>query len=264
MVVTYRDLVAGLRALDLERDRPVIAHASLSAFGEVRGGAETVLGALLMTLGGLMMPVFTYKTMLIPETGPEGNGMTYGSGRDLNQMAEFFRPEMPADRMMGVVAERLRQHAQAQRSIHPILSFAGVGVKKILQTQTLAEPFAPIRSLVQDDGWVLLLGVDQTVNTSIHYAEQVFGQAGFVRWALTPGGVCECPNFPGCSLGFEKAAPWLKGMTRSILIGNALVQALPLQPMVQMIVELLQRDPLALACDHPDCERCNSLRKKYA
>ncbi len=260
MVVTYRDLVAGLRALDLGRDRPVIAHASLSAFGEVRGGAETVLGALLMTLGGVMMPAFTYKTMVIPETGPENNGITYGSGRDLNQMAEFFRPEMPVDRMMGVVAERLRQHAQAQRSVHPILSFAGVGVTKALQAQTIADPLAPIGVLVEQDGWVLLLGVDQTVNTSIHYAEQLAGQKGFVRWALTLGGICECPRFPGCSLGFEKASPWLKGMTRSILIGDALVQALPLRPMVQILVELLQRDPLSLVCDRVDCERCNALR----
>ena len=45
-MLTFRDLLTALRKLDLDRARPVIAHGSLSSFGQVNGGADTILGAL--------------------------------------------------------------------------------------------------------------------------------------------------------------------------------------------------------------------------
>ncbi len=238
-----------------------IAHVSLSSFGgEVRGGAETVVGALLATLHGLAMPVFTYKTMVTPETGPDGNGITYGSGKDTNLLAEFFHPDMPADKTMGVVAETLRRLPAARRSSHPILSFAGVNVDEALQAQTLESPLAPIEKLMQQEAWVLLVGVNHTSNTSIHYAEKLAGRKQFIRWALTVQGVRECPGWSGCSDGFEAAAPALAGITRKVTVGNSLIQALPLGPMVEAVAQLIRSDPLALLCDRPDCGRCQGVR----
>jgi aminoglycoside 3-N-acetyltransferase len=219
-----------------------------------------MLGAMLSVLPGLMMPTFTYTTMLIPETGPENNGLSYGSTPDQNRMAEFYRSDMPASRMMGILPETLRTREGAQRSSHPILSFSGVGVDAALAAQTLDEPLAPIRALAELDGWVLLMGVDHTVNTSIHYAERLAGRKQFIRWALTGQGVRECPGFPGCSDGFEKAGPALAAMTRTARIGEATVRALPLAEMIPAVVAMIQQDPLALLCDRPDCERCNEIR----
>lgn len=185
-VISFHSLLAGLRRLNLGDSRPVIAHASLSSFGNVQGGAEALLGALLSLYPALVMPTFTYKTMLTPEVGPPNNGLTYGSRPDANRMAEFFHPAMPADRLMGVLPEALRRHPHARRSSHPILSFAGVNADLVLSSQTIDEPLAPIRMLAEAQGWVLLLGVDHKVNTSIHYAELLAGRPQFVRWALTP------------------------------------------------------------------------------
>ena len=89
-MLTFRDFITGIRKLEIDRSRPVIAHASLSAFGEVHGGAETVVGALLSSFDTFIMPVFTYKTMLIPEIGPLDNAIVYGSGKDTNRMAEIL------------------------------------------------------------------------------------------------------------------------------------------------------------------------------
>lgn len=259
MLVAFRDIVSALRPLGLHRV-PVIAHVSLSAFGEVRGGVETMLGALISSTGGLMMPTFTYKTMIIPEDGPAGNGMLYGAGRDLNRMAEFYRPDMPADKLMGRTAEALRMHPQAVRSAHPILSFAGVGVDAAMPAQTLADPLAPINVLAEHGGWVLLMGVDHSVNTSMHVAEKLAGRKQFTRWALTPQGILECAGFPGCSLGFDKAAKILKGIGHTLRIGDAQVTALPLQPMFIVLKQMLLEDPLAFLCDRPDCERCGAVK----
>ncbi len=260
-MLTFRDLFTALHKLDLDRARPVIAHGSLSSFGEVNGGADTVLGALLSISNSVIMPTFTFKTMLIPEVGPENNAMQYGSGKDLNRMAEFFTPDMPVDPLMGAIPEALRLHPKAHRSTHPILSFGGINADQELEKQTLNEPLAPIHTLRENEGWVILLGVDHSVNTSIHYGERLAGRKQFVRWALTPDGVKECPGFPGCSNGFNAITPSLDQVIRRVQVGSSLVQAVPVAALVETVLAMLKQDPLALLCEKPDCERCNAVRE---
>jgi aminoglycoside 3-N-acetyltransferase len=258
--VSFRDLANGLRELQLERARPVIVHASLSAFGEVRGGAETLLGALTSVVETVVVPTFTYKTMLTPEDGPANNAMDYGKGRDQNRMAEFFQPDMPADPLMGALPEALRRRPEALLSSHPILSFSGIRARQAIECQTLTDPLAPIGFLAQQGGWVLLLGVDHRANTSIHYAEKLAGRKQFTRWALTPAGACECPAFPGCSNGFHALGDCLVGLARQTVIGGALVQAIPLPEMIDVVQAMIAEDPRALLCGDPACERCAAVR----
>jgi aminoglycoside 3-N-acetyltransferase len=262
-MVTFTDLRTALFKLGLSHT-PVIAHASLRSFGEVDGGAETVLRAVLDSVWSLIMPTFTYKTMITPEVGPPKNAITYGSEHDLNRMAEPFHPEMPADRQMGVIPETLRRHPRARRTTHPIQSFAGIYADKFLAVQTMQDPLGPIHALVEADGWVLLLGVDHTVNTSIHYAEKLAGRRTFTRWGLLPDRVVECPGFPGDSSGFEAIAPDLTSITRTVSVGKATIQAVPLRPLVAAVEERLLADPLALLCSRPHCLRCNAVRDSAA
>ncbi|MBN2148654.1 MAG: AAC(3) family N-acetyltransferase [Anaerolineales bacterium] len=259
-MLTFRDFSNALRKLQIDHSTPVIAHASLSAFGEVHGGVESILGALLSSYNTLIMPAFTYKTMITPEVGPPENAILYGSARDANLMAEFYKHDMPADRMMGAVPEALRQHPKAQRSNHPILSFVGVNAEQALQAQTIEEPLAPIHILKTEGGWVLLLGVDHTVNTSIHYAEWLARRKQFVRWALTPKGVVECAAFPGCSQGFQAIAPRLEGKERRVELDQAFIQAVSLEDLTAVVRTMLEEDPLSLLCQCADCERCNAVR----
>ena len=261
-MVSFRDLVSGFRELRLDPERPVMVHTSLRAFGELRGGVDTLLGALLTVFPRIMAPTHTYNTMLIPGDGPSHNGMVYGSGHSLNAMAEIYHPDMPADRLMGALPEALRKHPLAKRSKHPILSFAGIDVDDILAAQTMFDPLAPIHELHEEEGYVLLLGVGHTVNTSLHFAEKIANRRTFVRWALTPEGAVECPGFPCCSLGFSEAAPYLADITRWVRIGPALVQALPLREMVDIVASLINGDPLALLCPDPACERCAAVREE--
>ena len=106
-MLTFGDFKSALGGLDLD-NRPAIVHVSLKSFGAVQGGAEMVVQALLSSHSGLLVPTFTYKTMVTPEVGPPNNGLTYGSYRDLNRMAEPFYPDMPADPLMGVLPETIR------------------------------------------------------------------------------------------------------------------------------------------------------------
>ena len=260
LTVTFTDLRTALFKLGLSHT-PVIAHASLRAFGEVVGGAETLLRATLDSVWALVMPTFTYMTMITPEVGPPNNGITYGSEHDLNRMAEPFKPDMPVDKQMGILPETLRKNPRARRTAHPIQSFAGIYAEKFLSAQTMQNPLGPIGALAEADGWILLLGVDHTVNTSIHYAERLAGRKQFTRWALLPDRILECPSFPGDSAGFEAITPVLINETRRVKVGDAIVQAVSLRTLIEAVTETIKADPLALLCEKLDCERCNAVRE---
>ena len=259
MSVSSSDLKTGLAKLGLTKHL-VIAHASLRAFGHIEGGAETMLAALLDSVRGIIMPTFTYKSMLNPEVGPPRNGITYGSETDLNKLAEAFHPDMPADKMMGVLPEFLRKHPKAKRSSHPIQSFAGIRADAVINSQRIYDPLSLIGMLAEQDGWVLLLGVDHTVNTSIHYAEKLAGRLQFIRWALLQDRVVECPGFPGDSDGFNVIAPALEKYTRRVEIGDALVQAVHLKSLIKVVMDQIKENPFALLCQRQDCERCTAVR----
>jgi len=255
----YAELFSAFRALGLQ-ESPVIAHASLKPFGYIQGGAEAVLNAMLAAFPSLIMPTHTYKTKIIPDVGPPNNGILYGSGNDKNKLAESFHLSMRGDPMMGILPETLRNHPGATRTAHPILSFAGVNADFILFTQTLYEPLAPIGALAELGGWVVLINVDHTANTSIHYAEKLAGRKQFIRWALAEDRVVECPNYPGDSMGFQATEEYIRFETRRVEIGNACIQAVPLKRLFEVVQESIRKDPLALLCDRTDCERCTAVR----
>jgi len=259
-MLTYRDLTTRLRDLGLGPGGRVIAHVFLPALGPIVGGAETVLGSLLASCDILLMPSFTYQTMVTPATGPPENGLSYGSDPDQNTRAEFYHPDLSPDPAFGEVVEALRTKPGALRSRHPVLSFVGLGADEGINAQTLDAPLAPIGWLAEQDADVLLLGTTHISNVSLHYAEHLAGRKQFLRWALTLEGVVACPSFPGCSDGFEAIQPHLDGIPRLARIGAAEAQLIPLRDLVHVAVSWIRHDPRALLCDRLTCERCSDIR----
>jgi len=261
MSLSFRDLISSLTALRLVSHVPVIAHVDLSCLDEIDGGGESVLRGLLHMIDTLMMPVFTRRTMIIPAAGPEDNGIVYNSRHSVQHQSEFFDPNMPSDPDMGEVTELLRREPGALRSNHPILSFTSIGVDAALRAQTLSDPLAPLRVLAELEGWVLLAGADHTRNFSLHVAEQMAGRKTFVRWALTPDRIVELPNMPGCSRGFNRFAPVAERITRQARVGEFVLTAIPLRPMLNLAYDMIMADPNALLCDDAGCLMCNSIRQ---
>lgn len=260
-MLDFSDLKSYFDALNLS-DKPIIAHASLKPFGYIRDGADTVVRAMAASFKSVIMPTHTYKTMITPEVGPPNNGITYGTQKDLNKMAISFKHNLRTDPMMGIVPEALRNHPSATRTSHPILSFAGINAESILATQTLFEPLAPISALADQDGWAVLINVDHTSNTSIHYAEKLAGRMQFIRWALVGDRAVECPNFPGDSSGFNVIEEHIQPDVFRVDANadKAFIQAVPLKRLFDVVQELIKKDPFALLCEREDCERCNEVR----
>lgn len=256
----FTDLKNAFDSLNL-RNKAVIVHSSLKKFGLIQGGPRAVVQALSASFKGVMVPTFTYKTMVTPEVGPPNNGITYGSHKDNNKMAERFYLQMPADKMMGILPDTLLSDRDAARTPHPILSFAGIRADEYLSSQTLFNPLAPIGALMEDDGWVVLLNVDHTVNTSIHYGEKLAGRRQFLRWAMLSDRIIECPGYPGDSSGFNEIEDHLKSYTLHVdMYDGAFIQAVPLKRLIHTTMELIKKNPLALLCQRSDCERCNAVR----
>jgi len=259
-MLDYVDLKYAFEDLNLT-EKPVIVHASLRPFGYIKSGVDAILRAMLSSFKSVMMPAFTYKTMVTPEVGPPNNGITYGSEKDLNKMAQAFTLNMRVDPMIGMLAETLQIRPYATRTNHPILSFTGIRADEFLSTQTLANPLAPIGTLANADGWVVLINVDHSVNTSIHYAEKLAGRKQFIRWAIHGDRIVECPGFPGDSSGFNTIAQYLKHDTRRVDVGPGFIQAVSLKCLFEAVQEIIKKDPLALLCQRSDCERCNAVRE---
>ena len=255
-MVTQTEFENAFTRLQLPVEAPVIVHASLSSFKEVEQGETTLLQAILTVFAKVIMPAFTYKTMITPETGPDENGMNYGSQGDLNRMAIEFHRDMPVDKGLGRLAEALRALPYSDRSKHPILSFSGVQMADALSMQTLVEPLAPIDWLVAHKGWVILLGVDHSTNTSFHWAEHLVGRKGFLRWARGKDKIIPCPGFPGCSNGFNQAEEKLNSISRKVVLGKGLIRAFPLLPMITILTTQLRKSPNDLLCSDSSCLRC--------
>ena len=62
-MLTHSDLLSSLHALGLSAGMGVMVHSSLSSFGYLRGGAQTVLETLMEILtleGTLLLPSFNH------------------------------------------------------------------------------------------------------------------------------------------------------------------------------------------------------------
>lgn len=258
--MNFRKLISSFKSLELDKNRPVLVHASVSSIGELRGGAEQLVGALIESFDTIITPTFTFNTLVSPETGPPNNAIEYGSKADLNQMAEIFYPDMPSDPRIGSFAEAVRKHPKATRSSHPILSFAGINAEKYLSTQSLSKPLAPIAEISKDKGYVMLLGVDHTKNVSIHLGEQLAGRKTFTRWALTSDMVAECENCPSCSKGFNAVMTYMSPFITFAKVGEAEMQVMQAHVLTKTVQHMVTSNPEALLCDEENCAKCNAVK----
>ena len=106
----FGELRQGLQDLGLGRAPIVVAHVSLRSFGRVDGGARTVIAALRSLIPTVVMPTFTYETML---PAPPHAGVPNNAAREAASWDDFhhalastdpYRPDLPPSKAMGAVA----------------------------------------------------------------------------------------------------------------------------------------------------------------
>lgn len=164
MILTKEEILNQLKKFNFSKGSPVIVHTSLKAIGEIDGGADTLLSALIEYAdskeGVLCVPTHTWATRSL----------------DLRK----------AESCIGVFPAIAAAHPKAVRSLHPTHSMAVFGEGKrvekfVLKERDVDTPVSPhgcYGNLYRENGYVLLIGVDHTKNTFLHCVEEMMNVPG--------------------------------------------------------------------------------------
>ncbi len=259
--LTLGDIVRGLRDLGLARGDSLIVHSSMRHLGPVEGGADAVIDAILEVIGpggNLMLPTFNY---VHPVPSP------------------YFDPQETPGRT-GILPEAGRKRPEAVRSLHPTHSVAVIGpdAERLTAGHLKQRVFgvgSPVDLLAQGGGKVLLLGVGQTSNSTIHVAEE---HAGVPKGPWPVGLPIVCIRRPdgtfishqldtscSCSASFEGAEYALRrhGEIRDARIGGVCRLMLG-RDVIRRVGEMIRETPDILLCTWEHCPPCTEARRRLA
>ena len=107
-MLDYKKLVAEFKRIGLEEGDVVFVHSSFKSFGGVEGGPQTVIDALISTLGNegtLIVPRFNFDFC------------TYSTPWDIRTTPSH----------MGIITEFVRKDPRSFSVFHPIYSFSIIG-----------------------------------------------------------------------------------------------------------------------------------------
>ncbi len=242
--LTQTDLVHGFHTLGLSARDTVFVHSSLSAFGHVEGGAETVVRSLLHVLG----PDGTLSVPIFNRYFAEGPNQVWD------------RHQTPS--LMGRITETVRTWPGAYRSAHAVHPVAAVGAlaQDIADRdhETDFDEHSTFQRLFDHDAWILLIGVTYQNCTHIHVAEERL-EVPYRYWTEYQGTVVDgehrtfktyrfLKRHPGVSNTFLPLGEILeaKNKVRIQKIGESTVRLFKVRDIVNLALEKVERDPLFL------------------
>ena len=158
-LISKEQLKRDFKKIGLKEGDIVLVHSSLGNIGFVDGGANTVIDALIETVGDtgtVVVPTMSF----LPWDFLDGN------------VPRFDSKNTPC--YTGKIPETFRFREDAIRSLHPTHSLSAIGHKVKYLTENHEKsitPFGkgtPFDKLIECDAYILLIGVDQTINTCVH------------------------------------------------------------------------------------------------
>ena len=170
--MTKSELVRELKKIGIEEGMELEVHSSLSSFGYVEGGAETVIEALLECVGpsgSIFMPSLCFSPELELTEEDKAMGIT---------VKIKILPEDAPRTAMGIIADTFRQRDDV---------VIGKGVIRTTGWGRNAEQAAigGLDYAIANGGKALLLGVDIYRLTSMHYMEGSLPKEISERYAPT-------------------------------------------------------------------------------
>jgi len=248
-MVSKNDIKKGLREIGIKKGDKLLVHSSLSSFGYVEGGANTVIDALIEAVGfegTVLVPTLTGSAELSPQNPPV-----------------FDVLATPC--WTGKIPESFRSRKNARRSYHPTHSVAGIGadvetlIKNHYEDITPCGIKSPYYKLGELGGYILLIGVGLDVSTAFHTVEELAEVDYHLQKEMTDCVVIKednmrmiVRNYLHSYLGPERNFPIMeeifreKGIMKHIQIGNALIRIFPTKESIEITLEYLKKDPLFL------------------
>ena len=154
------ELIAELKRMGLEEGMEIEVHSSLSSFGYVEGGAETVIEALMECVserGSIFMPSLCFSPELELTDEDKDMGIT---------VKIKILPEDEPRTAMGIIADTFRQRDDV---------ITGSGMIRTSGWGLHADEAAKggLDYVIRNGGKALLLGVDIYKLTAMHYMEDI-------------------------------------------------------------------------------------------
>lgn len=162
-IVTEAMIINALQHNGIKSGDAIMVHSSLSKIGYVEHGANTLINALLQTIG-------TEGTLMMPAFPAVGYNYDY-----LKTQPVFDVKQTPSK--MGIVTETFRKQPNVLRSLHPTDSVSAKGkqalylVKDHFAQLTPYNANSPFYRLCQWKGKILMIGVDLNSLTNLHTLE---------------------------------------------------------------------------------------------
>ena len=228
MIIIKDDIINGLNETGLFK-KPVCIHSSLKSFGIVRGGPKTIIDAFLEKECSIIVPTFSYDYEIPIPNGvapPLQNGYDLDNKnfllKGLNRI--FSSSSNDIHYTMGIIPKYVLSVRGRIRGNHPMDSFSAIGpnAENYIKIQDSKNVYGPLIKLCEDDGYLVLIGVDLTKATIIHYAESIAGRNLFIRWANNDFSKLIAVNVGGCSDGFNNLDPLVKSIEKEVIVGNSL------------------------------------------
>jgi aminoglycoside 3-N-acetyltransferase len=233
-------IIHDCRVLGLVEGDLLMVHSSYKSLGHVYGGIETVIQALLETIGKtgtLLMPALSWNI----------------------QPGDLFDPVLTPS-IVGAVSEYFRKRVGTQRSFHPSHSVCGVGyrVAEMLDDHvndiTPCGEHSPFRKITEQKGKILMLGCGLKPNTTMHALEEftippyLFGQDRLI-YMKTPDGfiinkLYKWHNFRGWEQRYDRVELLQGDFIRSGYVLQAKSALLDAQKLRQAVLSKMTEDQL--------------------
>jgi aminoglycoside 3-N-acetyltransferase len=246
--IDYKTLRDNFKNIGLKHGDTVLVHSSLKSIGYVEGGADTVIDALLAAVGDkgtILMPSF--------QKGSEFFLVDRGCRFDIvNSCSE-----------MGIISETFRKRPGVIRSLSPTHCTAGIGplAKEILSGHEKCKVScgwgSPYHKIVEAGGKIILLGVDHSSNTTLHFLENINGAPTVCSIEYQPVVidadrveiiVPTYPHLPGVIRDYSRAETVLiaKNIQNNGNIGQASAKLIDTSRMAEVIGKKIQENPIFL------------------
>lgn len=240
-MITKQDIINGLLDLGLKSGDEIEVHSSLSSFGYVDGGAETVISELKEVVGengSIFMPALRLSKKL-PLTKKDKSLSITTKIQILPEDCEYSA--------MGIIADTFRQMPD---------TITNDGIFRISAWgKSASEVKDGLQYLIHNGGKALMIGVDIYKLTSMHYVEDLlpndiknyFPLSDEInsiyppcKWLIEAGNFSVKPWYTIQNMAYEK------GVIKDGLIGHSKAMFFDIWDVVALYEQELKNNPYKL------------------